>query len=51
MKKRHVISSFLFALSVVILLLSGLGANNWPVGVLLLLVFLLAGIFFYRRGK
>lgn len=51
MKKRRVISSFLFAFSVVFLLLAGYGAGNWPVGVLLLLVFLLAGIFFYRRGK
>ena len=51
MGKKRIISYSLFALSVVLLLLAGLGANNWTAGVLLLVVLLVGGIFFYRRGK
>jgi hypothetical protein len=51
MKKRRVMSYSLFVLAVVLLLLFGLAARQWLTGVFFGLVFLLAGLFFYRRGK
>ena len=51
MGNRHIISYVLFVLALVILLLFGLAGRQWLAGVLVGLVFVLAGIFFYRRGK
>jgi len=51
MKKRHIISIVLFVLAVLLLLVFGLMADSWLVGVLFGLTFGLAGLFFFRRGK
>ena len=51
MGNRHIISYVLFILALVFLLLLGLAGRQWLVGILISLVFVLAGIFFYRRGK
>jgi 1,4-dihydroxy-2-naphthoate octaprenyltransferase len=51
MKKRHIISLTLFVVAVLLLLVVGLGTAKWLVAVLLGLVFVLAGLVFYRRGK
>jgi hypothetical protein len=51
MGSRHIISYVLFILALVFLLFFGLVSRQWLAGVLVGLVFVLAGIFFYRRGK
>ena len=51
MGNRRVLSYALFVLAVVLLVLFGLLAKQWLAGVLLGLAFVLAGIFFYRRGR
>ena len=51
MRNRRLVSYTLFVLAVVVLLLLGLVADNWLVGIPLGLAFLLVGIIFYRRGK
>jgi len=51
MKSRHIISLILFVMAVLLLLAVGLITAKWLYAVLLGLVFLLAGLFFYRRGK
>ena len=49
--QRHLISYILFAVGVIALLLLGLLSQQWGTGVLLALVFGVAGVLFYRRGK
>jgi pilus assembly protein CpaE len=51
MKNRHIISLVLFVVAVVLLIAVGLVTTKWLFAVLLGLVFVLAGLFFYRRGK
>ena len=51
MENRHILSYALFVLAVVLLLVIGLLVNNWPVGIAVALVFVVAGVIFYRRGK
>ncbi|MFC2023690.1 hypothetical protein ACFLT5_03020 [Chloroflexota bacterium] len=51
MESRRVLSYALFVIAVVLLLAVGLVANQWITGILLGLVFAIAGIIFYRRGK
>ena len=51
MESRHIISIALFVLAGVLTLVLGLGANNWLLAVVVGLIFLLAGIIFYRRGR
>ena len=51
MGNRRVLSYALFVLAVVLLLLVGLLSKQWLTGVLLGLIFAVAGVIFYRRGK
>jgi hypothetical protein len=51
LKNRHLISAVLFIIAVLLLLGFGAVRGQWTTGVLLGLVFAVAGIFFYRRGK
>ncbi len=51
MDNRRIISYALFILGVVALLLLGLLRSEWGTGLLVGLVFEIAGIIFYRRGK
>jgi len=48
---KHIISIVLFIMAILVCLLFGLAAEQWLPGFLLGLVFVLAGLFFYRRGK
>lgn len=48
---RHIISYVLFILALIFLLLLGLVGRQWFAGILVGLIFVLSGIFFYRRGK
>jgi hypothetical protein len=51
MQNRHLLSYVLFILGVVVLLLIGLLAGEWLLGILLGLVFVVVGFIFYRRGR
>jgi hypothetical protein len=48
---RRILSYTLFILGVIVFLALGLGAGRWVSAVGLGLVFELAGVIFYRRGK
>lgn len=51
MENSRILSYALFVLAVVVLLVFGLLVNNWLLGVLLGLVFVIVGFIFYRRGR
>lgn len=51
MENRRVLSYALFLLAIVVLLALGLGVGEWLVGILGGMVFIIAGVIFYRRGK
>ena len=51
MQNRHLISYVLFALAVILFALVGLLSRQLATGVLVGLIFLIAGVIFYRRGK
>jgi hypothetical protein len=51
---RHIISIVLFILAVALFLMMGLGWGGlvgWLIGALVAAAFIVAGVFFYRRGK
>jgi hypothetical protein len=53
-QNRHIISIVIFVLAVVLFLLMGLGwggLQGWLIGALVAAAFIVAGVFFYRRGK
>jgi O-antigen/teichoic acid export membrane protein len=54
MQNRRIISIVLFVLAVVLFLLMGLAYKElwaWVIGALLAACFIVAGVFFWRRGK
>ena len=51
MKNRRVFSYVLFVVGLVLFLLVGALAGDWLLALLLGLVFIIAGVVFYRRGK
>jgi hypothetical protein len=51
MQNRHLLSYVLFILGVVVLLLIGLLAGEWLLGILLGLAFAVVGFIIYRRGR
>jgi hypothetical protein len=54
MENRHIISIVVFILAVVLFLLIGLGWGGlagWLIGALVGAAFVVAGLFFWRRGK
>lgn len=50
MGNRRLISYILFVLAVVLFLVLGLAGDNWLVGLLVGLLAVVVGIFFFRRG-
>ncbi len=50
-KSRHIVSVVLFVVAVVFLVLGGVVAHNWLIGILIGLAFVFGGLIFYRRGK
>ena len=51
MENRRILSYALFALGLVFILVLGVGVGEWLTGLLVGLIFLIAGFIFYRRGK
>ena len=51
MQNRRLLSYVLFILGVVVLLLVGLLAGEWLLGILLGLAFVVVGFILYRRGR
>jgi hypothetical protein len=54
MENRRIISIVIFVLAVVLFLLIGLGWGGlagWVIGALVGAAFIVAGLFFWRRGK
>jgi 1,4-dihydroxy-2-naphthoate octaprenyltransferase len=50
MKNRRLISYILFVLAVVLFLVLGLVGDNWLMGLLVGLLAVVVGIFFFRRA-
>jgi hypothetical protein len=53
-ENRRIISIVIFVLAVVLFLLLGVGWGGWQgwlIGALVGAAFIIAGLFFYRRGK